>query len=103
MRTRWLALEGAVNVRDVGGLPVAGGGETAAGVLVRADNLQGLTRGDVARLLELGVTLVVDLRTGAELALEGPGPLVGRVEHRHRSLHPEVGERTDVAVAPWKR
>jgi protein-tyrosine phosphatase len=103
MRTRWLPLDGAVNARDVGGLPVSGGGRTAAGVLVRADNLQELSERDVARLLELGVAVVVDLRTAIEVELEGPGPLVGRVEIRHRSLHPEQGERTDVAVAPWKR
>jgi protein-tyrosine phosphatase len=42
--------------------------------------------------------VVVDLRTGNEVKLEGPGPLVGRVEHRHRSLFPERGQRTDVAV-----
>jgi protein-tyrosine phosphatase len=30
--------------------------------------------------------------------LEGPGPLVGRVDIRHRSLYPEKGARTDVAV-----
>ena len=73
----WVDLEGAVNVRDLGGLPVEGGGVTAPGVLVRSDNLQGLTERDIARLVdELGVRVVVDLRTDAELELEGPGPLV---------------------------
>jgi protein-tyrosine phosphatase len=102
----WVDLEGAANVRDLGGLPVDGGGSTAARVLVRADNLQAVTAGDVERLVgDLGVRVVVDLRTGAEVALEGPGPLVadGRVAIRHRSLYPEAGERTDVAadVLPW--
>jgi protein-tyrosine phosphatase len=94
----WLTLEGAVNVRDLGGLPLAGGGATRPGVLVRADNLQGLSIRDVAALEALPVKLVVDLRTGEEIQLEGPGPLVGRIEHRNRSLHPEDGERTDVYV-----
>ena len=104
---RWLALEGAVNARDLGRLPLAGGGTTASGVLLRADNLQGLTAADVGKLVdELAVRLVVDLRTGIEVTLEGPGPLVrdGRPEIRHRSLYPETGERTDVdveAVMPW--
>ena len=104
----WIDLEGAANVRDLGGLPLDRGGRTAAGVLVRADNLQGLTRADVERLVdEAGVCMVVDLRTGAEVELEGPGPLVadGRVEIRHRSLYPEAGQRTDVAAAdvlPWQ-
>jgi protein-tyrosine phosphatase len=94
----WLTLEGAVNVRDLGGLPLEGGGATRAGVLVRADNLQGLSARDVASLEALGLKLVVDLRTSEEIELEGPGPLVGRVEIRNRSLHPEDGERTDVYV-----
>ncbi|MDA0169116.1 tyrosine-protein phosphatase [Solirubrobacter taibaiensis] len=98
----WVDLEGAVNVRDIGGLPVEGGGVTAPGVLVRSDNLQGLTERDVARLVdELGVRVVVDLRTHAELDLEGPGPLVAddRVEIRHRSLYPEKGQLTDVMIS----
>ncbi|HZB77167.1 MAG TPA: tyrosine-protein phosphatase [Solirubrobacteraceae bacterium] len=106
--SRWLDLEGAANARDLGGLPLEGGGATASGVLVRSDNLQGLTPADVRRLVDdLGVAVVVDLRTGAEVALEGPGPLVaeGRVEIRHRSLYPEAGGHTDAAadetVFPW--
>jgi protein tyrosine/serine phosphatase len=94
----WLTLDGAVNVRDLGGLPLQGGGSTRAGVLVRADNLQGLSARDVEVLQSLGLKLVVDLRTVEEIELEGPGPLVGRIEHRNRSLHPEDGERTDVYV-----
>ena len=70
---------------------------TAAGVLLRSDNLQGLSETDVA-VLETRVGVVVDLRTSIEVRLEGPGPLVGRVEHRHRSLYPERGVRTDAAV-----
>jgi len=50
---------------------------------------------------------VIDLRTGEEVALEGPGPLTRepRVRINHRSLYPEAGERTDLAVdggvLPW--
>jgi protein-tyrosine phosphatase len=104
----WIDLDGAVNVRDLGGLPVDGGGRTAPGVLLRADNLQALSAPDVERLVDrIGVRVVVDLRTGAEVELEGPGPLVDddRVAIRHRSLYPEGGERTDVAaddVLPWQ-
>jgi protein-tyrosine phosphatase len=105
---RWVALEGAANARDVGGLPLTTGGTTAGGVLLRADNLQELTGRDIRRLVdELGVRLVVDLRTGVEVELEGPGPLMrdGRVEVRRRSLYPEAGERTDIDVGvvfPWR-
>jgi protein tyrosine/serine phosphatase len=107
-RSRWVPLEGAVNVRDLGGLELRGGGTTAPGVVLRADNLQGLTGQDVAHLVdERGLRVVVDLRTGTEVELEGPGPLVhdGRVDVRHRSLFAESGARTDVdveAVLPWQ-
>jgi protein-tyrosine phosphatase len=105
---RWVELDGAANVRDLGGLPLIDGGGTARGVLLRADNLQDLTARDVGRLVdELGVRLVVDLRTDVELRLDGPGPLErdGRAEVRHRSLYPEAGDRTDVDVGvifPWR-
>lgn len=105
---RFIDLDGAVNARDLGGLEVAGGGRTAPGVLLRADNLQGLTERDVAHLVEdLDLRVVIDLRTREEVVLEGPGPLVrdGRVDIRHRSLLPEAGEHTDVAVdgkLPWQ-
>ena len=36
MRERWVSLDGAVNVRDLGGLPLQDGGTTAPGVLLRA-------------------------------------------------------------------
>jgi hypothetical protein len=70
-------------------------------VLLRSDNLQALTAGDVTRLVDdLGLRRVVDLRTGGELRHEGPGPLTEdeRVEIRHRSLYPERGKRTDIFI-----
>ena len=102
--SRWLDLEGTANSRDLGGLPLEGGGATAAGVLLRSDNLQDLSPAAVRRLVDdLGVAVVVDLRTGVEVELEGPGPLVedGRVEIRHRDLYAEVGQMTDAGAFPW--
>jgi protein-tyrosine phosphatase len=98
---RWVELEGAVNVRDVGGLPASDGRRTAVRRLLRADNLQGLSQADVARLVDdLGLTTVVDLRSSTELASEGPGPLtaVPSVLHVHHSVIPEAGTATDVAA-----
>ena len=105
---RWVPLEGAVNVRDLGGLPTDDGSQTVAGMMLRADNLQGLTPADVRRLVDdIGLRTVVDLRTTIEVDKEGPGPLTAepRVTHRHLSLYPESGRLTDVeadTVLPWQ-
>jgi protein-tyrosine phosphatase len=74
---QWIDLEGLANLRDVGGLPTVDGGAIATGRLLRSDNLQTLTPADVERLLELGLTDVVDLRSDYEAEREGPGPLAG--------------------------
>ncbi|MFC4535016.1 tyrosine-protein phosphatase [Sphaerisporangium dianthi] len=97
--TRWIALDGAVNVRDLGGLPTIDGRTTRFGRVLRSDNLQGLTEADVRRLVgELKLRDVVDLRSYAEVDLEGPGPLtqVPEVSIHHLTLFPEGGRHTDV-------
>jgi protein tyrosine/serine phosphatase len=97
----WIKLDGAVNVRDLGGLPIADGGLTVDGRLLRADNLQDLSPADVTMLTRhIGVTTVVDLRSSYELELEGPAPLddVAGVRHEHHPVLPEVGAATDVVA-----
>jgi protein tyrosine/serine phosphatase len=96
----WIDLEGAVNVRDLGGMPTEDGGSTVPGRLLRSENLQDLTPADVTKLVkEIGVTTVVDLRTTGELELEGPAPLdaVAGVRHVHRPVLRELGSPSDAA------
>jgi protein-tyrosine phosphatase len=96
---RWLRLDGTANTRDLGGLPTSDGGRTVPGRILRSDNLQTLSPDDVRRLVgELGLRQVIDLRTTAEILLEGRGPLrdVPEVAHRHFTLLPERGQHTDV-------
>ncbi|WP_409328435.1 tyrosine-protein phosphatase [Trujillonella humicola] len=96
---RWLTLDGTTNTRDLGGLPTVDGGTTLPGRVLRSDNLQTLTDADVHRLVSgLGLREVIDLRSTAEVLLEGRGPLrsVPGVVHRHFSLLPERGHHTDV-------
>lgn len=57
-------LPGAFNARDVGGLPLVGGGTVRTGVLLRSDALATLT--DEGRALLESVGTVVDLRTPQE-------------------------------------
>ena len=95
---RWIELEGAVNVRDLGGLPTTDGGTTVAGRVLRSENLQELTPRDVARLVGgIGLTTVVDLRSTNELTIEGPAPLdaVEGVRHAHHPLLRELLDASD--------
>ncbi|TFV54979.1 tyrosine-protein phosphatase [Geodermatophilus sp. DF01-2] len=99
---RWLRLDGTTNTRDLGGLPTVDGRTTVPGRILRSDNLQTLSDTDVRRLVEdIRLREVVDLRTTAEVLLEGRGPLraVPAVTHRHFSLLPERGHHTDVFAA----
>lgn len=96
---RWIRLEGTANTRDLGGLPTTDGGRTLPNRVLRSDNLQTLSDADVELLVEkVGLREVIDLRTSAEVLLEGPGPLRARPEvtHRHFTLLPERGQYTDV-------
>jgi protein-tyrosine phosphatase len=98
---RWIDLDGAVNVRDLGGLVTSGGGTTVTGRLLRSDNLQELSPADVTLLVHgIGLTTVVDLRSTVELAAEGPAPLdtVAAVRHVHLPVLPEQGAATDVVA-----
>lgn len=93
---RWIALDGAVNVRAV-----------VPGVLLRADNLQSLSARDVRLLIEHeALKVVLDLRTDVEVELEGPGPMTAEraVRIEHRSLYPDSGGSADLdadAVKSW--
>ncbi|REF00390.1 tyrosine-protein phosphatase [Thermomonospora umbrina] len=100
-QTRWVELDGAVNVRDLGGLATVDGRTTRFGRVLRSDNLQALTHADQRILLgQFHVTDVIDLRSAAEVRLEGPGPLtrVLAVTLHHLSLFAEGGLHTDVAA-----
>lgn len=64
---RLIALEGAVNFRDLGGYAAGPTERTRWRVLFRADGLGELTESDLAMMRALGIRTVVDLRSGDEL------------------------------------
>jgi protein-tyrosine phosphatase len=66
--------EGLVNLRDLGGIPVAGGA-VRAGRLFRSDSLSYATESDAARLVDAGLATIVDLRDIVEVDEFGRGPL----------------------------
>ncbi len=75
MNTRWVELDGAANVRDLGGLP-AGHGQTNSGLVLRADALDALSPADVTQLVHgWGLRHVVDLRSDGERLERGRGLL----------------------------
>jgi protein tyrosine/serine phosphatase len=84
----WIEVDGAANMRDLGGTLTEDGGRIRPHRLLRSDNLQGLTDSDVDLLLnEYGLTTIVDLRAAGETEKEGPGPLDARPGIRH-AFHP---------------
>ena len=68
MKRYWirLPLDGAHNVRELGGLPAKDGRQTAWHRFLRADSLEELTDRDAEMLLEYGVRTVIDLRSPSE-------------------------------------
>jgi len=83
---RWLDLDGAHNVRDVGGL-AAGPRRVRAGVLLRGDHLEDLTDAGVQRLFqEVGLRAVVDLRAPSEDPVAVPWMASRGVQRLHLPL-----------------
>lgn len=99
----WIPLQGAVNARDVGGLPTVDGGAIRPGVLIRSASLGHLTDADVSHLVgDLGVRRVVDLRTDVEVDRDGPGALHAQpdVVIHHLSLYPDTADRAEMPTGP---
>lgn len=103
-RSRDLVWDGCLNVRDLGGHRVGGGGETAFGRVVRADSVRQLTEAGWHAAVDYGVRSVVDLRDEEELRADPPGALPVEVVHvpflefRRREVLAEVDAAS--AAAP---
>ena len=100
---RRVELDGPSNFRDLGGLPVAGGGSTRAGLVYRADRLCTLSDADLRRLEAAGIRHVFDLRSEAE-ASEFPDrlpsgasyvrmPMTSDETFRTRTIYERIVER----------
>ena len=83
-RSRDLAWDGCLNVRDLGGHPTEDGGETRYDSVVRADSLHQLTEDGWRAVVEYGIRTVVDLRMDEER--EGDPPATAPVDLLHVSL-----------------
>ncbi len=78
---RTLSWDGCANVRDLGGLPIEGGGETRRGSVIRGDSVRRLSDAGWEALLAHGVRTVLDLRWREELAEDVPRELPVDVVH----------------------
>lgn len=84
---RIIELEGAFNVRDLGGLPTTDGYEVRFGKLFRSDALGRLTDQDMALMQRYGISTVLDLRTDDEIMEHGIARLVANgTRHVHIRL-----------------
>jgi protein-tyrosine phosphatase len=78
--SRHVVLDGAVNVRDIGGYRTSYGLQVTRGRLFRGDALSQLTGPDVEQLDRLGLRTVIDFRTPGEVLLAGADRLPFGVE-----------------------
>jgi protein-tyrosine phosphatase len=81
--SRHVVLDGAVNVRDIGGYRSSHGLDVIRGRLFRGDSLSQLTGSDVERLDRLGLRTAIDFRTAGEVLLGGDDRLPYGVEFAH--------------------
>jgi protein-tyrosine phosphatase len=96
---RKVSVEGCLNFRDLGGYPTDSGGTLRWRMLFRADGLHALSPRGVAIVRdEIGLGDIIDLRSSAELALDGRGPLE-REPIRFHHLPLFDGARTQSAGA----
>ncbi len=84
---RRLDIEGAYNVRDLGGYQTAGGRTTRWRTFLRADGLHALTSSDRRKLIDYGVRTVIDLRRNQE-TVETPDVFAASadVSYRHMNM-----------------
>lgn len=84
---RHLPVEGAYNIRDLGGYKTTDGRQTRWRTLFRADGISDLSESSQAALISEGVKTVVDLRGSRELS-ENPSVFndLSGVVYRHHNL-----------------
>jgi protein-tyrosine phosphatase len=85
---------GLHNVRDLGGLPVAGGGTVRRGLLFRGAGLHHLDAVGAAELERLGLRTAFDLRTDGELERFG-GFAAGATVAEHLPMLPRTWQADD--------
>lgn len=94
---RHLPWGGCFNVRDLGGLPIEGGGETRWRTLLRSDNLCRLTDEGQQALRDYGVRTIIDVRLPDELEKQ-PHPFAAGGDGAPRYVSISLMDETDPDV-----
>lgn len=77
----WVDLEGCFNFRDLGSYRTRSGRQMRNGLIFRSDGLQHLSERDLLKLREeVGLRLIIDLRSPLEVEEIGCGPIAGQAE-----------------------
>ncbi len=79
------------NFRELGGLVTTDGRVVRSGIAFRSAHLAKATDADLYRIVELGITTIVDLRTPADMRLDGPDRIPDGVEY----INAPMGDLTD--------
>ena len=97
--TRVLAVEGAYNVRDIGGYETSDGRTTRWGKYLRSDTLANLTPAGVRALVDYGVRNIIDLRRSSDLQFRS-SPFIGSedVTYYHQNMAGDVPLQNREAV-----
>lgn len=96
LEQRHIRLEGAYNVRDVGGYSTLDGRVTQWRRLLRADSLHRLTAEDQQRLRDYGVRTIIDLRLPFEVK-HNPNVFARADDVRYVNL-PLITERSETSI-----
>jgi protein-tyrosine phosphatase len=97
--SRVVAVDGAINFRDMGGYETSDGEQTRWRVLFRSGQLDKLTEQGCEQLRELQIKTLVDLRFAPELELH-PTNLAGFVDPEIITWHENQGENRE--RASWR-
>ncbi|MQS11648.1 tyrosine-protein phosphatase [Streptomyces kaniharaensis] len=105
MTTRHLVFDRLHNFRDLGGYPAIGGRTVRRGLLYRSDSLGKLTSpADIARLRDLRVRTVIDLRYPWEIEAKGRVPDLDGLDYHNLSIEhrPYDQAEIDPDLDPWR-
>lgn len=99
---RFIRLNGTLNTRDLGGLPVSGNGRTRFGVFFRSDVPMDLQATDFERLAQLGLSTVIDLRQTHELERD-KNSLAARsgIDYQNVEIWGHIEAAGDQPTDPW--